>query len=231
MPRIPRTVTVIASVLLLHVLVLWAIQTGLLHRVVEVIVPAEILVEIIANPIAESAPQTTPPVPKPVARTTPTQSALVKPAITPQSPPAPLAVAEASPAPLASAVAAMPATPATHPTQSAATTPTNAASKSASQGSASTMEMPSTDADYLNNPKPPYPALSKRLGEQGRVVVHVLIGVEGTASQASIKRSSGYDRLDQAALSTAIKWRYVPGKRGGIPEPMWFDIPFNWMLE
>lgn len=92
------------------------------------------------------------------------------------------------------------------------------------------VELPSSSADYLNNPKPPYPAMSKRLGEQGTVVVQVLIGVDGTASHASIKRSSGFERLDRASLETALKWRYAPGKRAGAPEPMWYDIPFNWLL-
>jgi periplasmic protein TonB len=62
-------------------------------------------------------------------------------------------------------------------------------------------------------------------------VVRALIGTDGTASQASIKTSSGFDRLDQAALATVLKWRYVPGKRGGVPEAMWFDVPVNWVLQ
>ena len=93
------------------------------------------------------------------------------------------------------------------------------------------MELPSSDADYLHNPKPPYPPLSKRLGEQGKVVVRTLIGVDGTAQKAEIKQSSGFDRLDQAALATALRWRYVPGKRAGVPEAMWFNVPFSFVLE
>ena len=93
------------------------------------------------------------------------------------------------------------------------------------------VELPSSDADYLQNPKPPYPALSTRLGEQGKVVVRVLIGVDGTAQKADIKQSSGFDRLDQAALGTVLRWRYVPGKRAGIPEAMWFNVPINFVLE
>jgi protein TonB len=72
--------------------------------------------------------------------------------------------------------------------------------------------------------------LSKRLGEQGKVVIRTLIDADGTAQQAQIKQSSGFDRLDQAALATALKWRYVPGKRAGVAEAMWFDVPFHWVL-
>ena len=93
------------------------------------------------------------------------------------------------------------------------------------------MELPSSDADYLNNPKPPYPPLSKRMGEQGKVVIRTLIGVDGMAQEASIHKSSGFDRLDQAALTTARKWRYVPGKRAGVAEAMWFNVPFTFVLE
>ncbi|MEY3381537.1 MAG: hypothetical protein RL468_2135 [Pseudomonadota bacterium] len=93
------------------------------------------------------------------------------------------------------------------------------------------MELPSSNAAYLNNPKPAYPALSKRLGEQGTVTVRVMIGVDGTAQQAEISQSSGFARLDQAALAVVLKWRYVPGKRGGIPEAMWFNVPISFVLE
>jgi protein TonB len=93
------------------------------------------------------------------------------------------------------------------------------------------VELPSTDADYLNNPKPVYPVLSKRVGEQGRVLVHVLIGPDGLAQRADIKTSSGFERLDQAALATVLKWRYVPGKRSGVAEAMWFNVPINFVLE
>ena len=91
---------------------------------------------------------------------------------------------------------------------------------------------PSTSAAHLNNPAPTYPAMSKRLGERGRVVVRVLIGPDGRAQDARIQRSSGFDRLDQVALETARdRWRYVPGTRNGVPEAMWFNVPLNFVLE
>jgi len=73
--------------------------------------------------------------------------------------------------------------------------------------------------------------MSKRLGEQGKVVVRVLIAVDGTAQKAELKQSSGFDRLDQAGLSTVLRWRYVPGKRTGVPEAMWFNVPISFVLE
>lgn len=69
------------------------------------------------------------------------------------------------------------------------------------------------------------------MGEQGKVLLRVFIETNGTASRAEIKRSSGYERLDQTALQTVQRWRYAPGKRNGVPESMWFDIPINFVLE
>ena len=73
--------------------------------------------------------------------------------------------------------------------------------------------------------------MSRRLGEQGTVLVRVLIGADGNAQRAEIGKSSGFARLDQAALTTVLKWRYVPGKRAGVAEAMWFTVPIAFVLE
>ncbi len=203
--------------LLLHVGVLWALQAGLLHRVVEVFVPAQILVEMITP--AEDKPEPPPPAPK-----------LVKTKLTPVTPPAPLAVATPTPQPTELAPAQVEPSPPVTVSQKVASNATAIASTAVAP-SPPKMELPSSDADYLNNPKPPYPPLSKRMGEQGKVVIRTLIGVDGMAQEASIHKSSGFDRLDQAALTTARKWRYVPGKRAGVAEAMWFNVPFTFVLE
>jgi protein TonB len=93
------------------------------------------------------------------------------------------------------------------------------------------VDLPSSDAEYLHNPKPEYPSQSRRRAEQGKVLLRVFIGADGLAQKAEIKTSSGFARLDQAALATVLAWRYVPGKRGGVPEAMWFDVPINFVLE
>lgn len=93
------------------------------------------------------------------------------------------------------------------------------------------VSLPSTDADYLINPAPPYPRASRRMGEEGTVVLRVFINTEGRAEQAEIRTSSGYTRLDEAALETVKRWRYVPGKRAGVPEAMWFNVPIRFVLD
>jgi protein TonB len=73
--------------------------------------------------------------------------------------------------------------------------------------------------------------MSKRMGEQGRVVVRVLIDEQGVAQQAELHTSSGYSRLDRAALQAAQSWRYVPGQRGGRAQAMWFNVPIVFDLK
>lgn len=208
-----RNMLIAASVVLFHVAALWALQTGLLRRAIEIIVPVEILSEFI-EPAAPKATQPAP-VPMPVP--------LMKRAPTPEPP----VVNEPPPAPNAPVVVA---TPPVAPAPSATAAPAEAA-PAPGPAAPFRVELPSSDAQYLQNPKPAYPAISKRLGEQGKVVVRVLIGADGTAQKAEIRQSSGYERLDQAALNTVLAWRYVPGKRGGVPEAMWFNVPINFVLE
>ena len=89
------------------------------------------------------------------------------------------------------------------------------------------VELPSADADYLSLAQKIYPPASRRLGETGRVLLHVLIGVDGSAH----KQSSGFERLDQAAVRIAQQTRYRPGKRDGQPEAMWYALPVAFELK
>lgn len=231
MPALSRNTSIVVSVVALHILLLWALNTGLLRRVAEVVVPAEMLVEIMAPASPAPTPQPAPPTPKASKPSTPKspQPAPPVPAATPQPSPAPLLAAQPTTTPTTT-VAAAAAAPAVAMNTTSASNAGNATTAPAAPPAPPKVEMPSSDADYLNNPKPAYPAQSKRLLETGKVVVRVFIGTDGQASQASVKQSSGFDRLDQASLETALKWRYVPGKRDGVPQGMWFDVPFNWQL-
>jgi periplasmic protein TonB len=221
MSQTPRNALIAGGVVLLHLAALWALQAGLLRRATEVIVPVELISAILTPPAAPApppAPQppTVEPVREPVVRKTPPAPApaprLVAPAETTPAPAAPTATSEPQPA----------APPLTTP-MTAAPAPVAAP--------APRVEMPITDADYLQNPAPAYPRMSFRLGEEGTSVVRVLIGPDGRAQDAQIASSSGYMRLDQAAEATARSWRYVPGKRGGVPEAMWVNVPIKWEIK
>lgn len=85
------------------------------------------------------------------------------------------------------------------------------------------------DAAYLNNPKPVYPAASRRLGEEGRVVLRVQVNAEGQADAVDIKASSGFPRLDAAAREAVARWRFVPARRGetAVPSAVLVPVVFN----
>ena len=87
------------------------------------------------------------------------------------------------------------------------------------------------DANYLRNPAPPYPSLSKRMGEEGKVVLRVSVNPEGTADSVDIKTSSGSPRLDESAQKTVRNWKFVPAKRGDAPVQSWVLVPIIFKLE
>ena len=208
----------LAVVLLLHVVVIWALQSGLLMRAAEIIVPAEVLAQFIDPPSLKAEP--VPPAP-------PTQPAPVKKTVT-KAPvlPAPQPVATADSTASLNAPVGV-----TAPQLAPASAATPVAAAPAAPAGPPVLQLPSSDAAYLQNPKPPYPPISRRLNEQGKTTVKVMIGQDGLPQRAEIAQSSGFERLDQAALATVMRWRFVPGRRDGVAEAMWFNIPINWVLE
>jgi protein TonB len=90
---------------------------------------------------------------------------------------------------------------------------------------------PTAHANTLSNPPPPYPRQSRRLGEQGKVVLSAEIATNGKALRALVNISSGYPRLDRAALDSVLNWRFIPGNKAGVPQQMWVNIPINFVLE
>ncbi|MHB9119064.1 MAG: energy transducer TonB [Burkholderiales bacterium] len=70
------------------------------------------------------------------------------------------------------------------------------------------------DADYLHNPQPVYPLMSRRAGEEGKVVLRVRVSAQGLPLSVEVKQSSGYSRLDEAARAAIEKWRFIPARQG-----------------
>ncbi len=232
---------------LLHAVALWALYAGLQRPAVEPPVAMMRVADV-------SPPRPAPPAPTPIpaARQTDARPAQAR-ANVAQAPAPVLPSAAAAPAdtlasrgsPPVTALAVAPAAGALPAGLASASPPGIAASAapgvnpgaaSATLGSAtaaapSRVEGPSSEAVHLRNPRPAYPIQSRRLGEQGQVVLRVLVGEDGAAQRAQVQQTSGHDRLDRAALATVLTWRYVPGKRGGVPEAMWFDVPIQFVLE
>ncbi len=89
---------------------------------------------------------------------------------------------------------------------------------------------PDFDADQLDNPAPRYPALSRRNHEQGTSTLKVLVSPDGRAEQLAVATSSGFSRLDAAALDTVKRWKFLPAKQAGKPVAAWVLVPVTFAL-
>jgi len=86
------------------------------------------------------------------------------------------------------------------------------------------------DADYLQNPKPVYPPMSRRLNEEGKVILRVKVSRDGHPLAVEIKQSSGYPRLDEAARNAVERWRFVPARQGDQAIEAAVLVPLNFTL-
>lgn len=183
-------------------------------------VPADRLVEF-ARPLAvrliEEIPKAPPPPPEPpkpqprpkaplapppiLAVTTPTPAATPVEFAVPPQPPAPAVLPSPAPAPVA-----IPAPPAP-------------------------ITQARFDAEYLKNPKPIYPSSSRRLGEEGKVLLRVHVTPAGNPAVVEVKASSGFNRLDTAARDAVSQWRFVPARRGEEAIAAWVLVPIVFSLE
>lgn len=187
-----------------------------------------IIVELLAPPAPEprmeqpAKPAIEPPKPTPVAkvvpkpRPTPPQPILTAPATAPS----PVAAPPQPPAPVATTASSADGAPAGAP---------EGAPGGAKAGLSVTE--PIFNADYLENPAPAYPALSRRSGEQGKVMLRVLVSPAGRADDVQVRSSSGSPRLDEAARTTVLRWKFVPAKRGNEAVSAWVLIPISFRLE
>jgi protein TonB len=149
-------------------------------------------------------PPTERPKPKPV-KVTPKPVEKPPVAVRPEEAPAPMAVPTPPPPPSVAAASAAPAVVAVTP--------------------------PIFSADYLDNPAPDYPALSRRMHEEGRVILRVLVNPSGSADDVQVSTSSGHPRLDDSARETVRQWRFVPAKRGPQAVSAWVLIPISFGLK
>lgn len=90
---------------------------------------------------------------------------------------------------------------------------------------------PRFDADYLDNPRPAYPPISRRLGETGRILLRVRVSEKGLPERVEIEEGSGYPRLDNAAREAVSGWRFVPAHRGGDAVAAWVGVPIVFNLD
>lgn len=196
-----------------HALLIYAIYSGLLHRAVAIALPAEVFVSFVAAPQPKPRPAQVPlakvPTLPPPSITPPPTIVNIAPLENAISAPAPSAAAE-KPAPVAVAAAAAPA---------AAAPPAPAVPRTITSG-----------VEYLRAPQPDYPALSKRMGEQGKVVLRILVSEKGLPDQVLVQTSSGFARLDEAGRQAALRALFKPHYEDGRPVAVFVIVPLNFQL-
>ncbi len=88
-------------------------------------------------------------------------------------------------------------------------------------------------ADPRNKNKiPPYPASSRRMNEQGVVQLSLYILEDGSVGDAKVEKSSGFPRLDSAAVKHALRaWRFLPATKNSTAFASWISINVRFKLE
>ncbi|MBC7415179.1 MAG: TonB family protein [Herminiimonas sp.] len=171
-----------------------------------------------------------PPVPKPSPATAATP---LKPAPPPRKVAGP-AVVRRLPAPPARSAPVAPPSASVAP----APAPTPAVTAAPAPAAAPVVVAPApqpptiaTGVQYLQAPQPDYPAQSKRLGEEGRVVLRVLVDLQGRAERIDIQKSSGFARLDEAAREAVRQAVFKPQLEDGRPVVVVAIVPINFKLD
>lgn len=233
----------LALVALAHVGVLVALAAS--RQSSEPLVPTPALMVEVINTEPEVKPQARvlPPV-KPAAQ----PRAVPAKAVAPQPQAARLApvLATASPSPAEAVMVpkepakelkdpkdSKPAEPAPAPTASSNQVPVNTAaatSTAAAPPATPPTTAPRFDANYLSNPKPAYPPLSRKLNEQGTVRLKVLVEASGQPGKVDVAQSSGFERLDKAAVAAVSKWNFTPARQGNVAVAAWVNVPIVFSL-
>jgi protein TonB len=223
--KMSKTGRTFALVLGLHLGLLWvaqAVWTSEPAKAVREVVAAQLIQEfrvpeppkpepkIVPPPLKAPAPQPTP-VLAPQPPVLPSLAPYALPAITAPapSPTAPTAVSPAAVSPSAPAAAPAPA-PAALPARPPVIAPAAARMDSCA--------------------KPRYPPVSERLQEEGTVTLKFLISENGQVLSGAVEKSSGYKRLDDAALAALSLCKFRPATLDGKPKQDWSSLRFRWEL-
>lgn len=218
-----KHIPTIVLILLLHILCIWFLAKGLGQQTKTVVAvsPKEVFVTLIAPEPAP--PVVAPPTPKKPERVV--EKRVEKPIEKPVEKPVhhhPVPLADKGPKPA-------PAAPTPPP---AAATPEPAASPTPPSPPAQPATPPtiSTGVEYVQPPQPEYPPMSRRMHEEGKTVLRVLIDDHGRAKRIEISKSSGSPRLDEAARQAMSRAVFKPHTENGkaveayVIAPITFDL-------
>jgi len=219
----PHSNIALAIVLLAHVLGFWALLKA--PQIAPVIIEQKPMMVSLLNapaPEPEVVPLLpTPPIPEPVVKK-----------VTPKVKPVDV---KPTPQPVEQAAAVEQQATPTPPTPAApvevAKAPEVKPEPEKPQVKQDIIEEPKFGVSYLNNPAPSYPAISRRIGEEGRVIMRVLVSANGEAESVKVENGSGSSRLDDAAVDAVKKWKFVPAKKNKQPISAYVLVPIKFSLD
>jgi protein TonB len=84
--------------------------------------------------------------------------------------------------------------------------------------------------EYIQAPQPEYPTIARRNGEQGKVMLRVLVNEKGRAERVEIQQSSGSPRLDEAARQAALRALFKPHLEDGKAIAVFAMVPINFSI-
>lgn len=90
---------------------------------------------------------------------------------------------------------------------------------------------PSANLAVKQSPQPAYPPASRRLNEEGVVALAVLVDERGRPTEVRVQESSGFPRLDQAAVDGLKRWRFQAAVRDGAPSSAWTTVRVRFRLD
>jgi len=219
----------LAIVLALHGGALWALTQPVSDLPIEPPRPPVLVANLLAA--AAPAPTPTPAPPAPAARVRQPRPAPAKPTpvatVTPT--PSPIAAPASPPAPAEAPAVAAPTTAGGAP--GAHAEPTRIAAASPAPAAPAAPRTVSSGIVYLRPPAPEYPSLSRRRGESGTVELRVLVDTAGVPQRVEVARSSGSERLDNAAAAAAMKALFRPHVIDGVAVPIWAVISTSFNLD
>ena len=105
------------------------------------------------------------------------------------------------------------------------------ASPASAQAEGESIAAPAMLEPGVHCPKPEYPKASRRLLEEGVVTLKFLVDTDGHVLKAEIAKSSGFERLDDAARIALSKCQFRPGSTNGLPVQSWSSIRYAWQLK
>lgn len=233
--------TVVGAVALVHAAGLWALLGHALNPAASAPAPQVAMVMLIndqpaaitAPPAVQPPPQAQPKPPRPAPPAPPKRQTslpppvpVAAPAVTAAAAPVPtelpLPNSETTSAVAAPALAAV----APSPVEGKASAPVQMAKAAPATGAARHIQ----NVDYMRAPVLQYPSASLRFGEQGRVVLRVLIGPDGQAEKVELHEASAFHRLNEAAIEAAQRALYKPYTEDGVAQPAWALVALSFQL-